>query len=960
MRAGQDQLFIYLLGNFSVWLGAQQISEEAFERRKPRQLLKLLALQNEFRLHRDQVLEMLWPELPLESASSQLHKAVHQLRRALGAAQPTVSPEKLLEVKEGELRLWAPAGVMTDVRQFMTLSKQALQSQTLNDLERAAAEYRGDLLPSDLYEDWTIDTRDVLKERATTVFKHLADVYAKDGEFVKAQESYQLALSKDATQEDIHQALFALYAKEGNKAGLGQAFERYRRILRSELDEEPSPELTAFYQHLLGSVSEVPAVAAQLPSQLPPVTTPLIGREAELALIADNLAHPNCRLLSIVGTGGIGKTHLALEAAHRVSIRDGVLFAPLIAINLPNILITAMIDALGLSLTGRKPAKAQLLDYLRDRELLLVLDNFEHLLGHSDVLLELLQQAPRLKLLVTTRERLQVKEEWVVSLEGLAYPPSPEAKGLADFPAVQLFLNCAKRVAPALELRSQLEAVAHIAKLVDGLPLALELAAAWVKVLQCSDIAKELERNLDLLTTSLKNVPERHRSMQAVFEHSWSLMGEEDRRLYARLSVFGSSFTLEAAKEIAGATLPRLSELLNKSLLRFVEGRYTAHHLLRQYAAEKLSQDEEKATMRQKHALYYSQQLFEQTPFLKGGQQKMVLQQVALELDNIRLAWNWAFETGDAETINRSLEGVWLLVELRGWFQDGAEAFSRVLSFLALHPEDLPLLRAKAYARLGRCYFRLGQITEAQTALKQSLDILVLDVGERAFILNNLGLIAKARDDLGKAQKYFTESLELYRRAADAWGIANVLNNLGDIAFALNHFAEAQQFYQESLELHRQRQDLRGLGLSLGNLGAVYERQGDMREAKRLFGSSLETARELADPYVENRALTRLAQLAVTTKRFAEAKDYYQQSFDLARGMGNRADAAHAARQLGHIAKELRDWNDAETYLNHSLVLFRKLADRVQIARGLEELASLYTQMGHQERALELQSEATA
>lgn len=962
MRAGQDQLFIYLLGDFSVWLGDKQISDEAFERRKPRQLLKLLALQEEFRLHRDQVLEHLWPELSPESASSQLHKAVHQIRRAFATVQTKVSPEKLLEVKEGELRLWAPAGVITDVMQFTTLSKQALNAQTLNDLERAAAEYRGDLLPSDLYEDWTMETRDALKERATRLFKRLAEAYTNAGEFSKAEESYQLALSKDATQEDIHEALFVMYAKGGNKEGLEQAFERYRRILRSELDEEPNPELTATYQTLLESIQhkkspDVPVVA-RAQSNLPPLTTPLIGRENELALIADNLAHPNCRLLSVVGTGGVGKTHLALEAAHKASFRDGVFFVPLVGINLPNFLTTAITDALGLSLTGRKPAKAQLLDYLRDRELLLVLDNFEHLLQHSEVLLELLHQAPRLKLLVTTRERLQVKEEWVVSLEGLPYPPSPEAKHLSDFPAVQLFLNCARRVAPSTDFGVQLDSVARIAGMVDGLPLALELAAAWVKVLQCEDIAKELERNLDLLTTSLKNVPERHRSVQAVFEHSWSLLGEEDRKLYARLSVFGSSFTLEAAREIAGATLPRLSELLNKSLLRFDNGRYSAHHLLRQYAAEKLSDEKERATIRQKHALYYSQQLFEQAPFLKGGQQKTVLQKLALELDNIRLAWNCAFETGDVETINRSLEGVWLIVELRGWFQDGAEAFSRVLSFLALHPEDLPLLRAKAYARLGRCYLRLGQITEAQTALKQSLEILVLDVGERAFILNNLGLIAKARDDLTKAHEHFTESLELYRRVDDPWGVANVLNNLGDVAFALNHFAEAQRFYQESLELHRQRQDLRGLGLALGNLGAVYERQGDMREAKRLFGSSLETARELADPYVENRALIRLAHLAFTTKQLDEAKNHYQQSFDLATSMGNRADAAHAARQLGHIAIELHDWISAEMYLNQSLTLFRKLADRIQIARGLEELAGLFTQMGNPERALELQSDA--
>ncbi len=956
-----EKLFIYLLGNFSVWLGTTHIPEEAFERRKPRQLLKLLALQSDFRLHRDQVLDLLWPELPLESASSQLHKAVHQIRRALASAKPTTSPEKLLEVKEGELRLYAPAGVMTDALQFTLLSKQALNSQTLADLERAAAEYRGDLLPSDLYEDWSIENRDALKDKATRLFKMLAETYLKEGEFAKAEESYQIALSKDVLQEDIHEALLTLHANQGNKEGLEQTFERYRRILRTELEEEPSPEMTAHYEKLLHSMKDKVAVAlvvAQMPSNLPPLTTPLIGREGELALIADNLAHPNCRLLSVVGTGGVGKTHLALGAAYRTSFRDGVFFVPLVAVHLPNLMITAITDALGIPLSGRRSAKEQLFDYLRVREVLLVLDNVEHLLSDSEVLLELLHHAPRLKLLVTTRERLQLKEEWVVNLDGLPYPAEHETKDLAAFPAVQLFLECARRVAPASDVHAQLACAARIARLVEGLPLALELAAAWVKVLQCSEIADELERNVDLLTTSLKNVPERHRSVQAVFEHSWNLLSEEERNLYARLSVFGSSFTQEAAKQIAGATLPRLSELLNKSFLRFADGRYSTHHLLKQCAAEKLSKDKEDIC--RKHATYYSQQLFEQAPFLKGGQQKEVLQKVALELDNIRLAWDFAFETGDIETINRSLEGVWLLVELRGWFQDGADAFSRVLSFLALHSEDLPLLRAKAYARLGRCYFRLGQITEAQTALKQSLEILVLDVSEHAFILNNLGLIARARDEVTKAKEYFTESLELYRKVSDTWGVANVLNNLGDVAFMLQHFEEARHFYQESLELHRVREDLRGMGLALVNLGSVYEHQGNLREAKQLFGSSLDTARDLADPYVENRALTRLAQLALTTKHFAEAKNYYQQSFDLASGMGNRAEAAQIARHLGQIAVDTQDFAEAEIQLSQSLTLFRKLADRVQINQGLEDLARLYTLTGEGERALELQSEAWA
>lgn len=962
-----DKLFIYLLGDFSVWLGTKQISEEAFERRKARQLLKLLALQSEFRLHRDQVLDLLWPELPLESATSQLHKAVHQIRRALATTNPTTSPEKLLEVKDGELRLYAPGGVATDVQLFTSLSKQALNTHKLPELERAAAEYRGDLLPSDLYENWTIESRDALKEKATRLFKTLAETYLKEGEFAKAEESYQIALSKDATQEDIHQALLTLHAKGGNKEGLERTFERYRRILQSELDEAPSPEMTKLYEKLLKTISaktqplQITLDPPRVPSNLPPLTTPLIGRDNELTLIADNLAHPNCRLLSVVGTGGVGKTHLALESAHRTTFRDGVFFVPLASINLPNLLITAMTDALGLPLAGRRTPKEQLADYLRDRELLLVLDNFEHLLDHSEVLLELLYYAPRLKIMLTTRERLQLKEEWVVGLEGLSYPFVNETKDLATFPAVKLFLECTRRFAPSSNAHAQLACAARVCRLVEGLPLAIELAAAWVKALRCSEIADELERNLDLLTTSLKNVPERHRSVQAVFEHSWTLLSPEERTLYARLSVFGSSFTLEAAKHIAGATLPRLSELLNKSFLRFADGRYTSHHLLRQCAAEKLTGDSHKETIRRKHGEYYTQQLAKREADLKGGQQKVVLQEAALELDNIRIAWNWAFETGDLETVNRSLEGVWLLCELRGWFQDGGDAFRRVLNFLASQNDDHAFLRAKAYTRLGRCQLRLGLLSEAKESLERALETVnESDFSERAFVLNNLGLVARDSQDVEKARDYFTQSLGLYRQAKDNWGIANVLNNLGDVASALEHFEEAKQFYQESLELHHQRQDLRGTGLALVNLGAVFERQGNTQEAKRLFSSSLETALDLADPYVENRAITRLAHLAFATKQFAEAKEYYQQSFELASSMGNRAEAAHHARHLGQIAVERVDFGEAELYFNQSLALFRKLADRVHLSQVLADLANLYKLKGDHERAKVFMLEAGA
>jgi DNA-binding SARP family transcriptional activator len=337
-----EKLIIHLLGDFSVSLGTQQISEAAFARRKARQLLKLLALQSEFRLHRDRVLDLLWPELPPESATGQLHKAVHHIRRALASAQPATAPEKLLEVKEGELKLWASGGVTTDVHLFTSLTQRALSTREVSDLECAVAAYRGDLLPADLYADWTVESRDALKDKATCLYKTLAEVYANTGQLAKAEETYQLALCKEGSREDLHRALFQLYAKQGNKEGLEGAFERYRRSLYAEVDEAPSPEMTALYTQLLKAINETGrTLEAARPNHT--LATPALEPEAVLAQLADTSDK----------------------------------FLPSLATTLPNLLVTAITDALGLSLSGRSVSKVQVLSDGHSREMHFVFNVLE-------------------------------------------------------------------------------------------------------------------------------------------------------------------------------------------------------------------------------------------------------------------------------------------------------------------------------------------------------------------------------------------------------------------------------------------------------------------------------------------------------------------------------------------------------------------------------------------------------
>lgn len=329
-------------------------------------------------------------------------------------------------------------------------------------------------------------------------------------------------------------------------------------------------------------------------NKLPAQLTSFIGREAELCAVAELLANPACRLLTLVGAGGIGKTRLAIEVAFRVAqhFADGVCFIPLQAVPSPDLLTPAIVDALAIPRSGQADLLSHVLTYLHDKHLLLVLDNVEHLLDAIGVLTAILQAAPAVTLLVTSREVLHLQEEWLYRIDGLAVPADAHADAWANCDAVRLFVERARQVRHDLALETEAAAVVRICRLVEGMPLALEVAAAWLSTLSCAEVADEIQRSLDFLSTTLRDVPERHRSMRAVFDHSWQRLSPEERAVFMRLSVFRGGFNRAAAEVVAGATLPLLTALVGKSLLRweFDRRRYQIHGLLRQYAAEQLAQ----------------------------------------------------------------------------------------------------------------------------------------------------------------------------------------------------------------------------------------------------------------------------------------------------------------------------------------------------------------------------------
>ncbi len=345
---------------------------------------------------------------------------------------------------------------------------------------------------------------------------------------------------------------------------------------------------------------------------LPTQPTSFIGRGPEVAKIIELLADPDCRLLTLVGTGGIGKTRLAIGAATKMvdAFAYGVYFVPLQSIQSTDFLISAVADAIKLPLSGQQDPQIQLFNHLDNKEMLLVLDNFEQLLdkGGAQLLVNILKAGSSVKLLVTSREVLNLQEEWLYPIHGLPVPDNVQTQNPEIYGAVQLFVERARQVQRDFSLADESEQVIRICQLVEGMPLAIELAASWTKVLSCANIAAEIQRNINFLSTSLRDVPERHRSMEAVCEQSWQLLPAEERRVFKRMSVFRGGFRREAAQAVAGASLSGLLRLVDKSLLRReASGRYAIHELLRQYAEEQLAQtsSEEIANTRELHCTYY-------------------------------------------------------------------------------------------------------------------------------------------------------------------------------------------------------------------------------------------------------------------------------------------------------------------------------------------------------------------
>jgi predicted ATPase/class 3 adenylate cyclase len=668
------------------------------------------------------------------------------------------------------------------------------------------------------------------------------------------------------------------------------------------------------------------------PNNLPVQTTPFVGREAELAELSRLLAEPGVRLVTILGAGGMGKTRLALEAAADQIDRfvHGVFFVSLAPLESAEEILPTAAEALGFSFyEGGKPQR-QLLDYLRHKNMLLIMDNFEHLLGDPEprrsdgvgLVGDVLTNAPQVKVLSTSRVRLNAQGEHLFHLAGMDFPDWETPEDALDYSAVKLFLQSARRVRPGFEpADADLKYVARICRLVQGMPLGILLPAAWLTMLNPAEIAAEVQASLDFLETDSRDLPERQRSMRAVFDHSWSLLTAREQEVMQALSVFRGGFHREAAQQVTGATLRDLRALVDKSLLQWdTTGRYGIHELLRQYAAEHMEKaPADKEAVQDRHCTYYADFLQRREADLAGRRQKEALAEIGAEIENVRTGWDWAVARGRIEEIGNSLDSLAEFYRIRSRFEEGEEAFARaVRMMIGLQDQSTcqpqvrrrcRLLAGKALTHQGVFCDYLEHWEEGRRLLGEAVALLRdLDARrETAYALYYLGQ-ATQRYVVVEGEPLYRKALAIFREIDDRRGIAFCLRGLEGVERHRGEMSLAKQLAQESLAICRELGNQAEIATGLGFTSFAAWTLGDYEEALRQSGEASALCRELDDREGMIEMLQTVGCAALGLREYAEARKVWQEGLALSRELGSNDWSAHLLHNLAELANVAEDY----------------------------------------------------
>lgn len=736
------------------------------------------------------------------------------------------------------------------------------------------------------------------------------------------------------------------------------------RVARKELNIERlcSPE------HVRRAMLQSnPVESSTRKINLPSQATRLIGRDTELAALAKLLADPSCRLLTITGMGGIGKTRLAIDVAANMqeNFQDGVTFVALSGLNSPAFIVPAIIDTLGLRLIGPQDPREQLLDALRKKTLLLILDSAEHLLEGVGLFTQMLENAPFLKLLVTSRERLSLQEEWVFEIQGLPVPPDGRVQQVEQYSSITLFVQRARQTNLEFNLSpDDLAWVVHICQIVEGMPLAIELAAAWVPMLTCHEISQEIEANLDFLTTNTRDIPQRHRSLRATFDHSWNRLNPDEQAVFRKLSVFRGGFTRQAAERVAGASLPVLSTLMAKSLIYHKsDTHFDMHQLIQQYMAEKLQEDSRVLVqIQEQHRRYFVDLLTNLHPSIRTPKMQSVLKTIQADLDNVRVAWQRTVAERQFVGLRQAEKCLYDFYELRNRMVEGYSIISLTVDGLRTelinHPDDIELKTLLGLLLIDQSYFGAGFLkrSEVKVLARQGYEFLHSGNDPSAFGFSALWLAILASDagDLNSMEQHIHEGLEIFNQCGDERGVAAALGTQSRLELTRRHFDDGIRAVKQAGTIYRRYEDNDGLCRILAFHAELELHRGHFATAETLLNEVLVVSKSTNIPSHTGIALCRLAQLAQLQNDLQKARDLIEESMVYLSEHDALTNRAMIFQRFGSVLSEQGDFYHANLWLSKSLRLLDSLEIITAALDVLLAYAQLLSRQGNLQQALGL------
>lgn len=926
---------------------------------------------------------LFWDEMPEAAAKKNLTKAISNLRKLVGdyvLANNQSAGLNFALLPEIDVQLF-----IQGVEEIANGNQQP--GMVNQQFHKAIDLYQGELLQgfyvkdAPVFEEWLWGERERLHQMALRGILITAEEHATHNDLQRSIDDLNRLLHFDPLHEEAHLQLIQALARSGQRGAALAHYDSCCKLLAEELGVEPSVEM----QELCERIRR----AGDRPPNNLPALVGFVGREIELEELRQLLAEPHCRLVTIAGPGGIGKTRLALQLATAIvessqtlilenSFSDGVYFLSLVTHTTLESIPALLADTLGFTLQGQEQPRQQIIDYLRNKEMLLILDNVEqlftgpepsnqtkplsdHISGTTSTALlnTLITSAPRLKVVLTSRVRVGIEQEHIFHLSGMEVPitetltldqhgtiasvrPNRTTRSresfseLLNYSSIQFFAQCAKRLRPDFRLTPEtIEPVVQICQRVQGMPLGILLAASWITVLTPKEIQNELAQNFDLLESQAHNIPSRQRSVRAAFDYTWNLLSAREQEIFTKLSLFQGTFTRQAAQQVADATLRDLMTMVNKSLLfPAQEGRFHIHELLRQFGAEKLEEKVAQArAARDQHCFYFAEIAEQCAIDFRGPEQQSALAMMEIDGENIRAGWHWAVKENHLAQLAQYVDGICQFYVWRGRFQEGAALIHDVTSHLGLLAGSADALVSAS--QLDKPQFPSTNFTSAQFTSTNFTDE---NVSLRIELLIWLGIFTLhvgRKDDalafLGKSLQWLDQVLSSATDGKTQIALTE------QHAFALLHLGEtmresdreeARRHYEESLRLYRVTDHSWGMANTFEALGWLIQHWGSYREAGQLYQESLVIRQALGDQRGLANALRAQGGIALYQGDPQHAEQLIRESLLLMQANGDRIGIAACLGKLGEVLIALGQFTEAQNILQEANAHYRDLGLR--------------------------------